>query len=389
MKIYSQSDKTAVYHTGLYVIIPVYNCKAYLRAAVQSVLEQPYKEIEMILVDDGSTDGSSALCDALAEENGRIHVIHQANAGVSAARNAGMARVYALSGRDGATGQSYTAFLDADDFWCPGVLRADLLQEEQLLSDRMNAQELPDIIGFSTLNSNTKGNRFRVSNEYRGSYIGIPERGTAVKILSGVMGAHLYRTDFLKEFMLSFIEGCRADEDLIFRRQAMFCASSLHLKSEPLYIYRRNIDSASHNPAKEIEAQLSIPLGWVQVKDLSDRFDGISLQKQLAWKQICTVIAGSRTLMAIGRLIEFGRDPDEVLEAVRAAGLMPYLERLRPEEIADPQKQDLKLYREDWKRFVRTKRVRGKLLCCRRMALRILPFLNVLYERKRFPMDHV
>ncbi len=77
----------------IHVIIPVYNAIKYLRAAVDSVLDQPYKGINIILVDDGSTDGSGALCDMLAAESNRVSVIHQENTGVSAARNAGIEAV--------------------------------------------------------------------------------------------------------------------------------------------------------------------------------------------------------------------------------------------------------------------------------------------------------
>ena len=75
---------------GITVIIPVYNCKEYLEGAVTSVLNQPYKNISVVLVDDGSIDGSGQLCDELADTSDRITVLHQENAGVSAARNAGI-----------------------------------------------------------------------------------------------------------------------------------------------------------------------------------------------------------------------------------------------------------------------------------------------------------
>ena len=88
----------------LSVIVPVYQAGAYLRRCVESILAQE-ADLELILVDDGSTDGSAALCDALAAEDGRVRVLHQANGGVSAARNAGM---------EAARGE-YLQFVDADD----------------------------------------------------------------------------------------------------------------------------------------------------------------------------------------------------------------------------------------------------------------------------------
>lgn len=87
------------------VIIPVYNVAAYLPACLDSVLAQSYHDIELLLVDDGSTDGSADLCDDYACRDARVTVIHQINRGPSAARNAAL---------DVAQGD-YIAFIDSDD----------------------------------------------------------------------------------------------------------------------------------------------------------------------------------------------------------------------------------------------------------------------------------
>lgn len=88
------------------VIIPVYRVETYLRRCVDSVLVQTYRELEVILVDDGSPDGCPAICDAYAEQDPRVRVIHQENRGLSGARNAGI---------DCAKG-AYLAFVDSDDY---------------------------------------------------------------------------------------------------------------------------------------------------------------------------------------------------------------------------------------------------------------------------------
>ena len=69
------------------VIVPVYNTAAYLKGCMESLLAQTFEDFEVLLVDDGSTDESPALCDAYAEQDRRVKVIHRANGGVSAARN--------------------------------------------------------------------------------------------------------------------------------------------------------------------------------------------------------------------------------------------------------------------------------------------------------------
>ena len=100
----------------LSVIIPVYNVAPYLEECLASVCAQTYRNMEIILVDDGSTDGSGAICDAWREKDSRIRVIHQENGGVSAARTAGL---------DVCTGQ-LISFVDSDD-WLDGQLYEKLV----------------------------------------------------------------------------------------------------------------------------------------------------------------------------------------------------------------------------------------------------------------------
>lgn len=90
------------------IIIPVYNVCNYLRECVDSILSQSYHNYEIILVDDGSTDGSEKICDDLALNDTRIKVFHKENSGLPAARNFGILH---------ATGD-YLMFLDSDDYWC-------------------------------------------------------------------------------------------------------------------------------------------------------------------------------------------------------------------------------------------------------------------------------
>lgn len=88
------------------VVLPIYNVEKYLERCIKSVINQTYKNLEIILVDDGSTDSSSKICDTYKEKDKRIKVVHQKNAGLSAARNSGM-RI--------AT-SNYICFIDSDDY---------------------------------------------------------------------------------------------------------------------------------------------------------------------------------------------------------------------------------------------------------------------------------
>ena len=107
------------------VVIPVYNVEQFLCECVDSVLEQTFSDFEIILVDDGATDSSGAICDRYGQQDPRVRVIHQANGGLSAARNRGL---------DAANGE-YIYFLDSDDYLAPNTLEALLERAEQAAAD--------------------------------------------------------------------------------------------------------------------------------------------------------------------------------------------------------------------------------------------------------------
>ena len=105
------------------VIVPVYKAEGYLERCVGSIRNQTYRNLEIILVDDGSPDRSGEMCDALALEDSRIRVVHKENGGLASARNAGI---------DAMTGE-YAAFVDSDDDIAPEMIRSlyDLCVQHQ------------------------------------------------------------------------------------------------------------------------------------------------------------------------------------------------------------------------------------------------------------------
>ena len=94
------------------VIVPVYRAESFLRKCTDSILNQTFQDLELLLIDDGSPDHSGALCDQIAKEAPRVRVFHKDNGGVSSARNLGMTQ---------ANGQ-YFAFADSDDWLPPDAL---------------------------------------------------------------------------------------------------------------------------------------------------------------------------------------------------------------------------------------------------------------------------
>ena len=100
------------------VIMPVYNCEGYLRKSIESVLNQTYENLELILINDGSTDGSLEICEGYKKKDSRIILINKKNSGVSASRNAGIKK---------ATGR-YITFIDADD-WVEDIMYETMINQ--------------------------------------------------------------------------------------------------------------------------------------------------------------------------------------------------------------------------------------------------------------------
>ena len=140
------------------IIVPVYNVEKYLGRCVESIIAQTYKEWELILIDDGSSDLSGKICDSYAESDSRIKVIHQTNMGVSQARNAGL-NVY--SG-------DYISFVDSDD-WLNEDMYMDLIN---------NIQKFDADFGVCDNNNITFENGMMVSER---RYIWRYEKPTLVK----------------------------------------------------------------------------------------------------------------------------------------------------------------------------------------------------------------
>ena len=119
----------------IFVTVPVYNVEAYLRRCVDSILRQTFSDFELILVDDGSPDNSGAICDEYAERDNRVRVIHQANGGLSAARNAGIDWAFAHSD------SQWLTFIDSDDWVHPEYL-------ELLLAAAQDSSSAVSVCGF-------------------------------------------------------------------------------------------------------------------------------------------------------------------------------------------------------------------------------------------------
>lgn len=185
------------------VILPVYNKIKYLPTTLPSLLSQTYREFELIAVDDGSTDGSGDFLDRLAKTDSRVKVIHQPNAGVSAARNAAL---------DRASGD-YVVFADADDTVCPDWLEVLAKEAETSGADIV-------VSGFFSTDSNGKaldtvlppeeGNI--TGKEFLGNFYAHQSNHG----LPGFGHGKIVRRDLIEKNNIRFTPGLKLAEDLDF-----------------------------------------------------------------------------------------------------------------------------------------------------------------------------
>jgi glycosyltransferase involved in cell wall biosynthesis len=209
----------------LYVIIPVYNCEKYLEEAVNSVLTQPWKEIRIVIVDDGSTDASGQFADSIAERNEAVAVLHQENAGVSAARNAGIDYVL----EQDVESDGYIAFLDADDLWAKNAV-------DEETASLMDSHEY-DLLCFNMCHVNETLTRSDVPAKYEEASF---EDGVkAVYRHPQTFGSILYSARLLGTFDLRYFADQSYSEDKIFRMQCMFLSQRVLRLNRILYFTAR------------------------------------------------------------------------------------------------------------------------------------------------------
>lgn len=216
------------------IIIPIYNQEKLLARCLDSILMQDYKNLEIILINDGSKDSSPQLCDAYAEKDNRIVVVHKENAGVAEARNSGL---------DVATGD-YISFIDPDD-WIESNTYSTLVGE-------LTENDI-DIIRFQAYKSNGS-----ILNEipFDGIYtdqtltdfqlamIGSPKFGGM--FILGVLWLHIYKRELINKNNIRFDKELRRCEDRLFCIQAILNANKIRFTKHTLYHYETSDNSLSN-----------------------------------------------------------------------------------------------------------------------------------------------
>lgn len=215
------------------IIVPVYNTGEYLAPCVESLIAQTYQNIEIILVNDGSTDGSGVVCDDFACRDERVKVIHQKNSGVSAARNAGLKAALG----------DYLTFVDSDDLLVPSALETAMRYLRENDADMVT-------YGWKKLRSNASENEevsapFEVCTDIPAVIREILENYSAYG--GGYPWNKLWRRD---SRICEFAPDLYYFEDLEWVIRMLLRIHKFAVCPECLYCYRIHAGSVSQDPAK-------------------------------------------------------------------------------------------------------------------------------------------
>lgn len=204
------------------VIVPVYNVASYLEECLDSVVGQTYRNLEIIVVDDGSTDGSGAVCDEYAKKDGRIQVIHQPNRGLSVARNVGL---------DVAKGD-HISFVDSDDAVSPVFIEA-------LLSAGADVAQCASCRNAEGLNRENRRPAFEyLTNVEASERLQFDSTGDATVVWNKLYRRGLFDT-------IRFPEGKQHEDEFVTYR-VLWDAGQVAVTVEPLYYYRQRFGSTTN-----------------------------------------------------------------------------------------------------------------------------------------------
>lgn len=334
------------------VIIPVYNGEKYIKVSIESVLNQPYKDIEVIVMNDGSEDQSLKIAENIAEKDQRVRIINQENQGVAAARNLG---IYKAKGE-------FIAFLDQDDIWVPDFLSENLIN--QIANCRC------DMISFGYYCSDQ--NMTRVASFPRDSreidepwnYIGENYRH---------FSSYFYKKNFLLNEDLHFDRYRHEDER--FRAQCFDRAKSMRYMNKANFVYRNNQGSVTHQSSDKKE------------QTIENCIDGyLGLMERLETGSRLYRYCSDTVLHLLLELFMEAAAKYEVFDFVEIEKKY-HLQKFwntrgwmsRTDEVS------WNLYMNRREKFILRYKIRGRSLSILNLFKRI-GFLRILYERRKYPL---
>lgn len=224
------------------VIVPVYNSEKYLARCVDSILNQTYTDIELILVEDGSPDNCPTICDNYAAADNRVRVIHKQNGGVSTARNAGL---------DVATGD-YIAFVDSDDYIEPDMYEKMMNKVKEYNCDIVLCDCLKEYEDYSEIYSHNVRQGYYNNDQLKSEYYPHLLIMENVEYPATISNWLMLWKKKLNTVDMRYEPGIKYSEDLLFGARLMLKAESFYyMKDEAYYHYMMNPDSVTHTYAPD------------------------------------------------------------------------------------------------------------------------------------------
>ena len=233
----------------LSILVPCYNAEALLPRAVESVLAQSFGDFQLILVDDGAKDRTPEICDAYAARDKRVRVIHQANAGASAARNA------ALAAAEG----EYIAFLDADDYLRPDAYEKLLGAIEQTGADCAccgYVHTFEDGSLGEEAAAPLPGGLHTPEEVQAGIVLPLLQDRLREGMVEGMVWRYVFRRDVIAGNGISFPDCYYLEDELFLLRYLMHPARMVSVE-EGLYFYYLNRRSVTHRYHSDLTALLA------------------------------------------------------------------------------------------------------------------------------------
>lgn len=228
------------------IIVPVYNAQEYLKRCVDSILQQEYKDFELILVDDGSTDNSGSLCDQYAVDDPRVRVFHKENTGVSDTRNLAL---------DHARG-TYLQFLDSDDWITPDATKLLVRASTEHQCDLVIA-DFYRVIGEHLSHKGDIDETDVLTREEFASHM----MENPADFYYGVLWNKLYKREIVEQYEIRMDKTISWCEDFIFNMEYFLHAESFYALQAPIYYYLKrkgSLVSQSVNFSKTVQMKLTV-----------------------------------------------------------------------------------------------------------------------------------
>lgn len=234
------------------VIVPVYNAERWLRRCIDSILAQTYSDFELLLIDDGSTDGSGAICDEYAALDARIRPFHKSNGGVSSARNLGL---------DNALGE-WICFIDSDDWMCKAHLE-DLIKYPQY--------------DFRANEYRCNNGEFSHESLIDNNYLTVTDVGGCI---ASFFNEHFrmpwgkrYCSKIIKKYNIFFNTDITIGEDLLFNLEYLKHIDSISTSSYVGIIYFRNNETSLTHQRERYTPELFLTEMCTSLKILGNKYN--------------------------------------------------------------------------------------------------------------------